>query len=194
MVLQKARAKCRPCLEKISPHSSSIGSEKPRNLRGFMTLQVNEVEDFALFGRQLREENPDVFRDSFPVDSRTRVGVVNVVGRERRFCKLSLTPILTVPFKRNPSRDAIHPSLDCRVTAILRELPMNPNERLLRDLVGLVRIPGERQGPAVHEAMKDGNQALECGVVSCGSERDCRAQHFSAGNGRIRSRTVGHEL
>jgi len=194
MVLQKARAKCRPRLEKISPHSSGIGSEKLRDLRGLMTLEVDQVEDFTLLWWKLGEENPDIVRDSFPVDSRTRIGVVNVVARERRFRKLSLAAILAVPFKRNSSRDAIHPPLHCCVTAILRELTMNSNERLLRDLVGFVRIARKGKRPAMHEAMKHRNEAFECGFVSRSGERDCRAQHFSARNCRIVSRSVGDEL
>src|SRR6187402_3291063 len=110
MVLEKARAHRRTSLEKISSHRSRAGAQELSNFRRLVTLQVHEVEYFALLRGQLCEESANVVRQLFPVYSRSGVGDVDIVAvRKCCFGELSPPPVLSVPLKCNSSRDAIHP-------------------------------------------------------------------------------------
>jgi hypothetical protein len=132
-----------------------------------VSLQIDEIEHFALPGRQLAKETADVFGDTLTIDSRTGICVIYVVDTgNRRIGEPSSPACCALPLKCHPAADQINPSFYRRFAAILFELSINENERLLRYLVGLIRVVSEGQCPSVHERLECDDYCRECIDVS----------------------------
>src|SRR4051812_38069618 len=143
-------------LEEICAHGDGFHPGAEGNFPRRQTLEIHQVEDFALSLRETGEELTNKRCRALAIDPAAGIGRVDVPRWARRRGQRQPTAALSraAYLRGGPPRDPVEPCLERTVGAIVPDLAVRTHENFLGDVVCFVGIVRERQCPAEHRRVK----------------------------------------
>jgi len=135
-----------------------------------MTIEIFQDDHGAMFGAQLVERGLDQAFAFGPFDRQGRVGLGRLVPRifPRSYSRAKLWSMRRtnapppVSTKREIDRDSINPGVKRAFSVKLIQLFKRANERILQDILGILRGADQSQDRRVQPILVAADQRTEC--------------------------------